>query len=268
MARPVAWCLMGMGWGLAAVLSVALSGALRQSPIPMSPIFLSDRDDGLQHRLTLDGVRTLDDFAAAMQAAYARPVQMHRTQIEFAASKQLVFAVPEMDVANAFRLLNAQVSESNKTLSWRSFPTHVEIGASEYFDRLETERRVYDLSWTVGTWVASASPDYPRPDPDSLMRRAIDLVESVEPDQWRDNGGDLASIQWTGTSLIIEAPKSWHAEIQGVLMAFDRAAQASLLRTRTGPVSLWNQSGGPLSQALGGGISPMHYVGTGISPQP
>jgi hypothetical protein len=219
-----AWKWLGLFGGVAAVCLVGWAAAERHRPAALNPTFRPEADDGLGRTVRLIDVRSIADLSAAMRAAYGRPVQVHWEQIEFAAGRQYDFVVPELDVANAFRLLNQQTCAEWRMVTWRTFPTHVEIGERSFFDKMELERREYDLSWAV-------SLNTPAPCVDFIMKRAVDLVvASVRSEEWEDNGGDVASVRIERATLIIDAPRDMHPEIARVLASFERAEQNAALR--------------------------------------
>jgi hypothetical protein len=61
----------------------------------------------------------------------------------------------------------------------------------------------------------------PGEDPDRLseeerVQQIVDLItQSIEPDDWEDNGGDAASIRYYSGTLIIRAPDYIHRQIGG-----------------------------------------------------
>jgi hypothetical protein len=212
-----------------AALGWAVAAERRQRVVALNPTFRPEADDGSGRTLRLIGVHSIEDFAAAMRVAYGRPVQVHWKQIELAQGRRLEFVVPEVDVANAFRLVNAQMLQLCPTIAWRTFPTHVEIGDRSYFDRMELERREYDLTGVVRAWRAASTEDNPSPCADMVVRKAVDVVEIVQPQSWKDQGGDLANIEIAGATLIIDAPRSMHAGIERQLRIYEQAAHRAIL---------------------------------------
>lgn len=56
----------------------------------------------------------------------------------------------------------------------------------------------------------------PRLSPEEQAQRLIDLiVETIEPDQWLDNGGDGASVRFYKGTLLVRAPDYIHRQLGG-----------------------------------------------------
>jgi hypothetical protein len=238
--------MLGLVGGAAAVvLAIGAAAAARHGAIALNPTFRPEVDDGLVRSVRLSGVHSIEDLAAAMKVAYGRPVQVHWAQLGLAEGRGLEFEVPEVDVANAFRLVNAQLLQTGPSLSWRTFATHVEIGEGSYFDKMEVERREYDVTGTVRAWRAAATEEIPSPDSQTVLRKAMDLVETVRPETWLDKGGEVASIEITGATLIVTAPRGMHPEIARVLETYERSAHRAVI-SNPKPVrdSSWGGRGG------------------------
>lgn len=89
-------------------------------------------------------------------------------------------------------------------LDYRLTERTLEIASREYFDRRESVLASYDLEPASARGAASDE--------------VIKVVESlVEPNGWRDNGGDIASVYVLGNRMFVEAPPRYHEKIKWIL---------------------------------------------------
>jgi hypothetical protein len=84
-------------------------------------------------------------------------------------------------------------------------------------DLRTTDRKVYDVADLVLN-----EPVVPVLGVSSNHTQAVELVrqavmQHVRPNDWLDNGGDIAAISALGTNLVITAPRSMHEQIGGLL---------------------------------------------------
>lgn len=182
--------------------------------------------EGVDRRVRLRGVQTLADFANAVGAAYGLPVHIHQEQVSWLGAYGVEFGITESDVPTAFRLFNSIMPKgTGGGVDWRVFPDHVEIGVAHELDRPEMQRVTYNIASIVQSMgrLDMDSDDY-------RISRILDVLRAtVRSEYWTDNGGDLATVQVVGLSLLVTAPKRMHPEIQRCLEDIAKAEESARL---------------------------------------
>jgi hypothetical protein len=89
----------------------------------------------------------------------------------------------------------------------------VEFGLRSELDRREIELITYDITETL-LFISNSFTD----SADEAVTQVTDLLTTmVEPERWRDNGGDLAHMKFVGGRLFIEAPRRMHERVRWIL---------------------------------------------------
>jgi hypothetical protein len=104
------------------------------------------------------------------------------------------------------RLLEAmsRLGSQGELIDWRYGDAGLEVSTSLVFDRRERRLASYDIREILE---ATASED-----------EVTDLLLAfVSPDDWEENGGELARHQIVGGRLFIEAPPRMHTRAQWIL---------------------------------------------------
>jgi len=105
--------------------------------------------------------------------------------------------------------------------------------------------------------------DFANVDEEEVSREIMDIIlELVEPEQWRDNGGDAASMRYWRTNLIINAPDYIHRQINGYAWWPASGHTVALVNDRRWVSLNWDASFGniegfeqvPVSAVVGGRI--------------
>jgi hypothetical protein len=118
---------------------------------------------------------------------------------------------------DAVEMLNAElVSTTANRLEFRNEKDRLVFATTRYFDAREATLASFDVTTLV----------VERLDPEKVSDTAIaqgaselgTLIASlIEPDGWRQNGGEFASIQSFGGKLFVKAPRRVLAEVEWIL---------------------------------------------------
>ncbi len=171
----------------------------------------------------LTGVTSAEALVTQVAAALNLPVHAHWEQMTLKPESPVRFEVPSADLETTFRLLNAQRHSTRwEDLDYRVYPDHAEIGPSGYFDRQDVTAVNYDLASLVRAMQAAAEVS-PPPSADQIVRSVVDTIQTnVSPDDWMENGGDLARVNVVGSGLLISAPARFHPQISWVLEQMEK----------------------------------------------
>ncbi len=112
------------------------------------------------------------------------------------------------DLAGAVRQVNSAVGfTGEERLDFRLRDDVLDVAPRRVFDRLEATLVAYDLTEAY-----------------RCDARVDDLVQAVlqfvETDGWRENGGDTARLKVVGTKMFVEAPPRYHERVAWILSQF------------------------------------------------
>jgi len=111
------------------------------------------------------------------------------------------------------------------------------VGPREFFDRRDTVMVSYDLSGVIAARMATY--DEPRSNVVSDVVRVV--TEFVSPDDWQDNGGDLAKLNVVGDRMFVRAPQRMHPQIKWIIGQLPVVASAEVKVPVLGDVSVVGQ---------------------------
>lgn len=120
----------------------------------------------------------------------------------------------EMPGTQALTLIAQAADNGPGGLDWRMRDGGlVEFGLRSELDRKEIELMTYDISKSItvisGAYAASI---------EEACSQVQELLTSmVEPENWVDNGGDLAQMRLVGGRLFVQAPKRMQGKVQWIL---------------------------------------------------
>ena len=152
----------------------------------------------------------------------------------------------DVPVGEALRFILDDVGGSTVELDYRVMPSGTLVVSTAEDLAKHRERRVIDVSHVLasvapatpatqpagGVAVAPASlPGHPTPQVERLMEV---IVQSIEPDTWRGNGGSVGTITSFGDKLIITSTTTVLDEVEALLAELATpaaAAEASLTDT-------------------------------------
>jgi hypothetical protein len=124
-------------------------------------------------------------------------------------------SVTEMPAAEALTLIAESAGTNEAPLDWRTRKggTGIDFGLRHALDLRAIELVTYDISATIKFIEADFAENTSQ-----ASEQVISLLtELVEPENWRDNGGDLAQVMLVGGRLFVEAPSRMHGKIKWIL---------------------------------------------------
>ncbi len=125
----------------------------------------------------------------------------------------MAIAVTEVPAGQALTLLAESAGTREAPLDWRARGGAIEFGLRRGLDAREIELMTYDISATINIIGADFAESK-----DEASEQVIHLLtELVEPENWRDNGGDLAQLKLVGGRLFVEAPSRMHGKVKWIL---------------------------------------------------
>lgn len=168
-------------------------------------------------RCTLKSDASLRDALESVIASAKVGLMVDWTQMEKSgidASQPLGLSFSDMSATNALALIAQAGSSDVIVLDWRMRENNlVEFGERNALDRREIELVTYDISESVAR-IASGYTDDQSAASEQVMRL---LTTMVEPDNWRDNGGDLAHMTFVGGRLFVQAPSRMQERVMWIL---------------------------------------------------
>lgn len=205
--------------GGAAVMSVVAFLRTGEPEVPMAVYApaAQERVAGtivkIQHQ-TADFEDVLNELAAAA----GMPVQVDWLALEEAGIEwrsEVTAVLPGVPFERAFEMLAEQLSaDPSSRPAFRVHEGVIWVSTRAKFDRAETVLVSYDLGRTLQAMRDREPAGAQAPDMDDITGA---LMELVEPEGWRGNGGDLASLTAVGQTIFVKAPPRYHDQIRWVL---------------------------------------------------
>jgi hypothetical protein len=125
----------------------------------------------------------------------------------------LGLALKDAPLETALDLLADARRQGGLPLAWRVKDKTIEFGLKHVLDRREASLASYDISEVLG----SLSGNYGREYAEAVADINQLLTQMVEPDSWRENGGDAATINVVGGKMFIQAPPPMHEQVDWIL---------------------------------------------------
>ena len=106
---------------------------------------------------------------------------------------------------------------------WEYGDDIIELGPQDLFDRRNVVLVSYNVDHILDAITGRTNQGY-----DDSSERLTDLIVSmVAPIRWKDNGGDLASLQIVGPKMFVEAPKRMQRQVAWILGELEDGRRAS-----------------------------------------
>jgi hypothetical protein len=234
-AAPRRRSMMNLGMiGLATAGVIACGAYLRTEPPAVRtsvfsvPLQATDTPPAPKFAMELHGARWGEFFDYAGRL-YGKPVSVYWKSIG-----ELDQELPENSVLGpdisinvdisgvttldgALEMLNAElVSTKANRLEYRNEKDRLVFATTHYFDARETTLATFDVTTMV---VSRLDPlkvsDVTIAEGTSQLCTLISSL--IEPEGWRENGGDCASIRSFGGKLFVKAPRRVLAEVEWIL---------------------------------------------------
>ncbi|MFT3686009.1 MAG: hypothetical protein QM783_13995 [Phycisphaerales bacterium] len=176
----------------------------------------------MQPRFDIDLTQTtVRDVAELIASKMGKRVMFHTGDVKSDAKIEKIRLV-EADVPTAMREINRALGLAGPdAIDFRVRTDVIEVGPVRDFDRVEQSLVAYDLR---EVYACDANSD-------DLVSAVLQFVES---DGWRDNGGDTARLKVVGTKMFVEAPPRYHERVAWILSQFSRKPAKS----SEGPMNL------------------------------
>ncbi len=132
----------------------------------------------------------------------------------------------EMSLKDAIRTLNEhKAAEGGPRLVAHITAETIEFATDQYFDKRDQDTRTYSLDALVSEHMKKSA--HAEGGASNITRLAAEeqvfenlarvMMDLVEPNMWKENGGELASVRRYGSKLFIVAPKRHFERIEWML---------------------------------------------------
>ncbi len=107
-------------------------------------------------------------------------------------------------------------------VDWRMRENNlVEFGLRRELDRREIELMTYDISGTINQIAGTFAADQ-----NEASQQVLELLTTmIEPENWVNNGGDLAQMKLVGGRLFVQAPSRMQSKVKWILEQLPGADQ-------------------------------------------
>lgn len=171
------------------------------------------RADWLDRRISLH----FDDTPIAgaieeLALATDRQIHVHWGDLDVDPEDTVDLEIRDIPARLAFSMFLEEI-DVNDWGEWSFGPDLVELGERTRFARRTTVLRSYHVDEVVMAIGERYGLEYD----DTMAQIATVLTEFVDPDLWRDNGGDLAHQRIVGGTMFVQAPKPMHDRIRWIL---------------------------------------------------
>lgn len=185
---------------------------------PAAPPATADGINVLDLRVTVRQDTTWGQFFELAGSAAKRPVVVHWAQLRSLTQGNdaldenlpLGIAFKDLTLSSALNLMNDTVNlPIDDGVQVRAIDGSLVFASAAYFDRFETLMVTYDLS---------SVPDIDIGGEAGTQASIVDAIQQMAfPNLWRENGGDRASLQQIGRTLLIKAPRRVHTQVEWIL---------------------------------------------------
>jgi hypothetical protein len=158
---------------------------------------------------------SLQEAFKAVGAAAKRPVEVEWGQLGGAGPTTTVSLHRQRITApRLLEVLSDQLKLSGpQAFDARIVDGVVLVSTREQFDRREETLATYDLSGIIAARQAKYNEERAAIVPEIVNA----ITDFVSPDDWNQNGGDLAKLQVVGDRLLVRAPARMHPQIAWIL---------------------------------------------------
>jgi hypothetical protein len=116
-----------------------------------------------------------------------------------------------VSIETALAIANERLGGGDKQIACRVTGDALEVSTLHHFDKREITLRAYDVGSVLTAFEPVRQPAEVAQELQTLVRGVID------PEQWRENGGDLAQMYMVGTKLFVTAPARFHPTVEWIL---------------------------------------------------
>jgi len=167
-------------------------------------------------KFSIDADQSLYQALEAMQSQTKLGLVVNWGEIEESGNNvndPLGLALKDAPLATALDLLADGGRKGGLPLAWRVKDKTIEFGMKHVLDRREASLASYDISEVLG----ALSGNYGREYAEAVADINQLLTQMVEPESWRENGGDTATINVVGGKMFIQAPPRMHEQVDWIL---------------------------------------------------
>jgi hypothetical protein len=214
-----------------ALIGIA-SGAIFVSAITLSPtspsspaVVFQEQDEVTKaafeqlNELRISKVLTdayVDAAVKVMTEDLPVTVILHKAELEAvdAFGQALTYEFKNTPLPKALDVIVGELSRGGLTIDWRVTDANtIEIGVKSELDRRDITLVSYDIRGIITSICNSFNQPY-----DNAVADVTSLLfHMVDPDAWRENGGDLAHLQVVGGRMFVQAPQRMHKSIEWIL---------------------------------------------------
>lgn len=171
----------------------------------------------------------------------------------------------------ALRLIEVSTAAQLAPIGWRFDGDRLTISTRERLDRQETELVSYDLRDVLRSIAAERYRSL-LGDDEALDHATADVIsllqEMVAPNDWTENGGNLAKQQMVGTKLFVQAPRRMHEKIRWIIEDLAASvAHPAAMAPKSRPSGTPHAIGGGSSRSISGGGGGLHQSRAGAPPR-
>ena len=170
--------------------------------------------DVSEKTITLPADATMERFVQELGRVAGKGTHVYWEMIEaqgLARNTPIGVPMANVTVETALMLANERVIGSPEKIACRMTGDLLEVSTLHHFDKRDMTLVAYDL----GAALVTMAPARDKADVSEQLQHLITGV--IDPEQWRENGGDLAELYTVGSKLFVKAPARFQPTVQWIL---------------------------------------------------
>lgn len=252
--------------GVAGIGVVTLTGSDDQieARIFQAPALSGLAAESLEAKIDVAFDQTpLEEVLDFLRQQIERPLYVHWSDLEnegvYREEMELTLNVSGLSLKRTMELVLDQINDCVNAAEWYFSEDLVELGTRWEFARRDTVLVSYDLTNVLVSMSRRFDLEYA-----DSSEQVVDLLTNfVEPDDWVNNGGDLAQVHILGAKMFIQAPRPMHRQIAWIIAELQSGASDVASRGATGFGGRGGKGGAGGAGGSGGGAGGAGGAGGG-----
>ena len=252
--------------GVAGIGVVTLTGSDDQieARIFQAPALSGLAAESLEAKIDVAFDQTpLEEVLDFLRQQIERPLYVHWSDLEnegvYREEMELTLNVSGLSLKRTMELVLDQINDCVNAAEWYFSEDLVELGTRWEFARRDTVLVSYDLTNVLVSMSRRFDLEY-----EDASEQVVDLLTNfVEPDDWVNNGGDLAQVHILGAKMFIQAPRPMHRQITWIIAELQSGASDVASRGATGFGGRGGKGGAGGAGGSGGGAGGAGGAGGG-----
>jgi hypothetical protein len=199
------------------------TGDAARSPVPAAVFTPTEQPQAKDVRVMVSPEMSFADFAKALSDGAGKSLDARWKLLDGVGAAgdtnlPIENTLKGLPIREAIRMINEGLAPKSDGVDYRIDDDRLIFSTTEYFDKQEVTLVAYDLKDQAAQRARQIENKSIAEVTSQVTEQVCNVIRDlVHPEQWKENGGDRASIAVYGSKLFVRAPKRFHPEIEWVL---------------------------------------------------